>query len=410
MSDHHMAESRFALNAALASEPTNLLALRYDPHPARCCFDAPSLLAELRERVASGLVSERAHRELPELSIFTYTDRCTYDRAWDLVTLVARGLVMDTATPAVVATPFPKFFNYGEMGLVPSESAAFDVTNKLDGSLAIVFWYSGKWRVATKGSFHSEQAAWAQRWLDTMGPGRIPGCVGDTLLAEILYPENRIVVNYGERTGLFWLAGYDEDGTEMDIESGSPASCGVRNEFESVAQVAEHAQTLGADEEGFVLRFRENGLRLKIKGDEYCRIHRAVSHCTPLAVWELLMLDGSTEKLRAVLPEEFARDLAVIEGLLMESFVGVLDATAAASRDTKHLTDKELGQMIGSADRTLPEMTRFVFAVRKHDWFAKVQEPGSKFRRAAFETFRPTGNRLDGYTPGSAMNRFSEAA
>jgi RNA ligase len=32
------------------------------------------------------------------------------------------------------------------------------VWEKMDGSLLIVFWYEGKWIVATRGSFTSDQA------------------------------------------------------------------------------------------------------------------------------------------------------------------------------------------------------------------------------------------------------------
>ena len=61
----------------------------------------------------------------------------------------------------VRATPFPKLFNYGEFGIALPD-APFEVFDKLDGSLGIVFHDGARWRVVTKGAFDSAQARWAQ--------------------------------------------------------------------------------------------------------------------------------------------------------------------------------------------------------------------------------------------------------
>jgi hypothetical protein len=53
---------------------------------------------------------------------------------------------------SVVMLPYTKFFNYGE-----SLAAKLDwrqpvtVTEKSDGSLMTVYWYKGKWHVASQG-------------------------------------------------------------------------------------------------------------------------------------------------------------------------------------------------------------------------------------------------------------------
>lgn len=357
-----------------------------------------SLHSALEAHVASGVVGKKTDGPL---AIYTYTDRCTFEKCWDEVSLVARGLVLDEEARRVAATPFPKFFNFGENGTLPPNEP-FVVTEKLDGSLGIIFFHNGRWRCATKGSFYSAQAKWAEAALENRHHALVEGW---TYLAEIIYPENRIVVPY-DYSSLVLLSVFDEDGYEIgDIDEVPwPYRKVGRREFGSVDEILDVAKSLPPNEEGFVVRFK-GGLRLKIKGDEYCRIHRAVSNCTPLAVWELLMVDGSTETTRLLLPEEFQRDMDDIERRLTMKFTTVLGETAGAVEACADMTDKEIG--LAGLNKG---PGRWVFSARKHNFFDEVLKPGSKTRRAVFETFRPTGNRLDGYTPGSAMNRFTAEA
>lgn len=174
---------------------------------------------ELAAAIDAGHVTRKPHPELP-LSIYTYTRTAQYERVWNRVTMCCRGLVADDATGAIVALPLPKFFNVGEheegrpyAPALPDEP--FEVYDKVDGSLAVVFHYAGSWRVASKGSFISTQATWGQRYLDGRDTSALDPRV--TYLAEILYPQNRIVVDYGDRRDLVLLAAYGLDGTEVRL-------------------------------------------------------------------------------------------------------------------------------------------------------------------------------------------------
>ena len=53
---------------------------------------------------------------------------------------------------------FNKFFNMEEHQPEEIPNETFEVFEKLDGSLGILFWYQGQWILATKGSFTSDQA------------------------------------------------------------------------------------------------------------------------------------------------------------------------------------------------------------------------------------------------------------
>ncbi|CAL9605028.1 hypothetical protein SUDANB120_05520 [Streptomyces sp. enrichment culture] len=255
---------------------------------------------DLAAAVESGLVSRKRHPELP-LSIYTYTRTAQYEQAWNDVTVRCRGLVADDATGAVVALPLPKFFNVGEheagrpyAPALPDEP--FEVYEKVDGSLAVVFHYAGAWRVASKGSFISEQARWAQRRLDGRDTsGLVPGV---TYLAEILYPQNRIVVDYGDRRDLVLLAAYGADGTEVPLAEAAGHWEGVGSvvrlwpampldelvALTGASRMPGGDTATGTDAEGFVLRFA-SGVRAKAKLSEYVRLHKVLTGVTERDIW-----------------------------------------------------------------------------------------------------------------------------
>ncbi|WP_259656434.1 AAA family ATPase [Streptomyces sp. gCLA4] len=254
----------------------------------------------LADSIDAGYVTRKSHPELP-LSIYTYTRTAQYERVWNQVTTRCRGLVADDETGAIVALPLPKFFNVGEhesgqpyAPALPDEP--FEVYDKVDGSLAIVFHYAGRWRVASKGSFISAQAVWAQRRLDGADTSALHP--GTTYLAEILYPQNRIVVDYGDRRDLVLLAAFGPDGTEVPLAEAAPHWEGIGSvvtvwpamPLDALLALAE-SNTLpggsaasGMDAEGFVLRFA-SGVRAKAKLSEYVRLHKVLTGVTARDIW-----------------------------------------------------------------------------------------------------------------------------
>lgn len=255
---------------------------------------------DLAAAIDAGYVTRKSHPELP-LSIYTYTRTAQYEQVWNQVTRRCRGLVADDTTGRIVALPLPKFFNVGEhesgqpyAPALPDEP--FEVYDKVDGSLAVVFHYADRWRVASKGSFISTQATWAQRRLDGLDTSAlVPGV---TYLAEILYPQNRIVVDYGERRDLVLLAAFGADGTEVPLAEAAAhwAPVGAVVKVWPAMPLAElvaltEANTLlgggtstGTDAEGYVLRFA-SGVRAKAKIAEYVRLHRVLTGVNERDIW-----------------------------------------------------------------------------------------------------------------------------
>ena len=364
-------------------------------HPARTVpFDA--LFAGLQAAHEKRLVYRRPGPD--GLVLYVYSEHCMYEGAWDEFTMAARGLILDVEERRIAATPFPKFFNAGERG-APIPDLPFSTTEKLDGSLIIIFHHRGRWRTATKGSFTSAQAIWAQERLAGMDLSRL--APGTTYLAEATYPENKVVVFYPE-TRLRMLSAYGPDGAEIPFEA--LAATGfetvARLDFNSVADMLATAKTLPRSQEGYVVRF-EDGLRLKIKGDEYRRIHALISNLTPLAIWQAMASGDNMEAIRRDLPEEFWGDFDTLVSLLQERIDRTAAAVARAAAAVAHLPDKD----VGLALPTLDEAARpYIFDYRKGGGNLLA----GRAREKLFRAIRPTGNELPGYQPSSAMNRVAE--
>ena len=370
-------------------------------HPAHT-IPYDDLVAQLQAAREARYVGAR---EGPDgLTLFNYTDRCVYDAAWTLPTISARGIVLDLAARKIVATPFPKFFNLGERG-IEAPDLPFSAAEKLDGSLIIIYWHKGKWRTSTRGSFDSDQALWA---LERLAKHDLSALTqGTTYLAEAVYPENRIVIRYDD-PALVMLSAYSAAGEEMQSDELAKvcAALGLRmaaaSDFASMADLVAHTKGLPRTLEGYVVRF-EDGTRLKLKGDEYKRVHALISGITPLNIWEMLFKGDDTNSIRGELPDEFWGDFDQIVGLLRGKLDALLAKVARVAETVKDQSDKEVGLQLSSFEA---DMRGFIFPWRKSG--GKLLE--GRNRQAVFFAIRPDANALPGYKPSFAMNRAMEEA
>lgn len=260
-----------------------------------------SFIDELQKRKDAGAIVMIPHPDGLPLTICNYTDRCTYEKLWDDVTLQCRGLVVDRGGN-IVARPFRKFFNDTEHdeGEIPWHLPC-EITEKVDGSLLIVFFYCGKWHVITRGSWTSSQAVEGGRILsDQIGFGSLSG--GLTYLFEVVYPENRIVCDYGDRREVVLLGAVDTVSGEQYSASVFPKLNPVRT-LPMSTDVRSLRSIITDDQEGYVVRFA-NGFRAKVKGDRYLELHRIMSGITARMVWERLSTGQLLDDVTAMVDEE----------------------------------------------------------------------------------------------------------
>lgn len=370
----------------------------------------------LVREVEAGMINVQTHPEFPNLKIYKYSQGAVCERNWNETTLIARGLILDTDAKRVLATPLVKFFNLGELIPISEyKGKRFGSLEKMDGSLGILFYYKG-WRVATGGSFASEQAKWANKFLDKYID--VSNLVrGATYLLEIVYPENRIVVPYSE-DALYLLAAYRR-GYELDYHQLNviAAEAGFMLPkifwFDNLDEILKETALIDHTHEGFVVRFTD-GVRVKVKGDEYCRIHKLISRVTPIAVWEMLLNGDDMERALVDLPEEMESDYKKIVSVLQGNLKDMLNGIEYAYEQTKHLSNKELGLAFSDKESKILEDEKvaryrdYVFARRKSTFLESVEDVGSLTRKGIFRKFRPKSNFLKGYSPSSAMNRFND--
>ena len=370
-------------------------------HPAHTMPFA-DLAAGLRAARDERLVYERPGPD--GLTLYVYTERCVFESAWTPITKAARGLILDHTARRIVATPFAKFFNVGELG-EPVPDLPFEATDKLDGSLIIIFYHAGRWRAVTKGSFDSSQALWAQARLEKIDLA--PLTIGTTYLAEATYPENRIVVRHTEEA-LRLLAAYAADGTELALNDVIAAGTSIgldtvaRVTFASIPELVLHAKYLPKSHEGYVIRF-SNGHRLKVKGDEYRRIHALISGLSPLSVWQAMQAGDDMLAIRRDLPEEFWDDFDNIQRLLAARVTAVVERAEGAAATVATLTDKEVGLRLASFDA---DIRGLLFDIRKTGAGWTI----GRARQKLFRLIRPEANVLPGYVPSSSLIRAVEEA
>jgi len=112
------------------------------------------MLETLNYYYERGYLIKQVHPTLP-LTIWNYSQTTQFEKKWDEITLMCRGLVTDDKGN-IVARPFSKFFNIEEDRHKATDE--FDVYEKMDGSLGIMFNYESTWIFASRGSFTSDQS------------------------------------------------------------------------------------------------------------------------------------------------------------------------------------------------------------------------------------------------------------
>ena len=259
----------------------------------------------LNKYISDELVVKNDHPTLP-ISIYNYSRTCQYENKWDEITKACRGLILDQEGN-VIAKGFDKFFNMEEHNPEEIPNEPFEVFEKLDGSLGILFWYQGKWMLATKGSFVSEQAIKGREILMKYNFEPIPK--GYTTLVEIIYPENRIVCGYGDEESLVVLSMINNSsGKELDYTSllyiSDETRMPVVKKYDAVNDYKTLKSLISKDREGYVIRFR-NGFRMKIKGEEYVRLHRILTGFSNVDIWEYLKDGKNIDELLDRVPDEF---------------------------------------------------------------------------------------------------------
>lgn len=304
--------------------------------------------------------------EYADFLLFNYTAKAQYIGRWNAFERMSRGLIVNRVTGEIVARPFDKFFNWNERGM-KTDAPIVSVAEKYDGSLGILWRDGNKYRIATRGSFDSEQAKWATRWLNAAyTPEQLDRWNEDyTYLFEIIYSGNRIVIDYADMQGLVLLAmRHRHTGEYVDhvavLEFATAWQLySPRNFIDLLSpdDLTNHCTALPANEEGYVATFADGSI-FKFKGTAYCELHKLISGISFKNTLDAVA-NGTVDHVREHVPDEFLADFNRWVSEIEHTVKHITDATedvyANAPKDNR-------GAYAAYVLQTAPDLAPYAFA------------------------------------------------
>lgn len=205
------------------------------------------------------------------------------DQTWNDFECICRGLIINKTTGEIVAWPFDKFFGWLEGGR-KATGYIVTVTEKLDGSLGILYRDNGGYKIATQRSLYGRQAIWATRFLeenfdlDDLNPEY-------TLLFEIIYPDNQIIIDYKGKKDIVLLGVRNRFTGEylpyfpdlIDLADYFEFNLPEMYSFNNIREILEATGKADESIEGWVVEFSD-GSRWKFKGDRYLELQQIMAY------------------------------------------------------------------------------------------------------------------------------------
>ena len=329
-------------------------------------------LAQLQELRENRLVVTSDHPDY-DLTVCNYTaKRAIRANEWTPLLEICRGLIIDSEG-TIVARPFPRMQEVrGDEPLPPGPFTAYE---KLDGSMGIQYPTPEGPRIATRGSFVGRQAIRGSQLLEQYRD--FPFEPGLTPLWEIIYPEGRLVIDYGERDEIV-LIGLVE--TATGIERPLPAQADVPFPVAQAVRGPQTADELRALEvpnaEGFVVRMEETGERYKVKFPAFDYLSSIRRGAMPYFAWHRLMQGEPPEAYLETIPAAARSDVAVIVSELLEQYAEIERQAREAAENPAMQVDQRLDPIVRRIRKGLPVAPGPVWQMIRPE-----KDPHRKFKR-----------------------------
>lgn len=295
-------------------------------------------LEALKEMYA---ISHRRGIEFPHLVSLKYSQ--IDSPLGDPTVQQCRGIILDEKDNwRIVARPFDKFFNWGEPHAAKIDWGTAQVQEKLDGTLCILYWYAGDWRVATTGTPDAtgevgpgeqditfKQLFW--RTWDHLGYIK-PAMRWQpwTFLFELMTPYNRVVCRYPEPRLVFLGArGAYAEGEELSPDEFAWQSYKWTAVKEFPLRTMAHIQSTFVamdplNQEGYVV-VDSDYHRIKVKHPGYVALHHMRGDgYGPRRILEVI-LAGNSDEVVSNFPE-WAEDFSSMTHKLAELIAHLEDA------------------------------------------------------------------------------------
>ena len=315
-------------------------------------------LALLDEYVERGLLRKAEDEDLVQYNYSEMVNNCPNGELWDEITMFNRGNIYEKKTGNLIAKAMPKFMNLGQL---PEDKQnelisknIFNLTEKMDGCLGIIYKYKGKIRCNSRGGFNNYVTDKIKELLPKYAMKNLL-LDNNVLNVEVISPETRIICNYGDTQDLYLITAYSStlNWKEYDYEQLKMIAAIlkmpiVQEENMTWEQLLEWQKTANYEHEGFVIRFPDNE-RVKIKSEDYLRIAKVRSTLCKHTIWKLMRNDlktyNSSNELSEYLgrvPDEFIKTANRYVSELQNSLKELEQQVLIIVEAVKNLSNKEL--------------------------------------------------------------------
>lgn len=248
--------------------------------------------------------------EFPELFLFKY-DQLESPMGEQIVQ-ECRGLILNSLDSwEIVAWPYQKFFNYGEGHAPEIDWDSMKVYEKLDGSLMTLYWYGGKWKVASSGNpdaggqvFSTGSNPTTFKYLFWLVWKELKydmpySCARNcTFMFELMTPINKVVVHHNKRRLVLHGIRNNLSGQEFEPEGAATwynweiCKTYMMNSIEQV--VHNSGQLNPIHQEGYIVVDKHFN-RVKIKSPQYVALHHMKSSMSPRGLLQIVRCNEMDE-------------------------------------------------------------------------------------------------------------------
>ena len=205
---------------------------------------------------------------------------------WNKHTALCRGLILNSKGE-IIERAFDKFWTFrthlsnnlihlSENRILKLPNSKPKIFEKLDGTMGVLYWIDETPYIATQRSFSSMKAVKGSQLLQEK---YLDVCKklnkNYTYIFEIIYPENSLIIDYGDLQDLV-LIGVIDKKTGHSIEQIDCYGFSIKKDltslYEGFNDLSELEKLNIPNMEGLVLEY-ENSLRVKIKFPWYKEIH-----------------------------------------------------------------------------------------------------------------------------------------
>ena len=227
-----------------------------------------------------------------------------------------RGIILDEANDyKIVSYSFEKFFNYGEPGEAQIDWNSAKVSEKLDGSLMVLYFYDGVWRVQSSsrakasGFVGEEQFTFEELFCEIWREQNycLPNDINYCYSFEMMSPFNRVIVEQNRSRlvlhGVRNIRTLLEEDPQVHLKARDYNWEVVSSfDFTNINEITEKTANLDPKlQEGFVVvddRFN----RIKIKSPLYVAIHNSASSLSSSKLLQI-HLQGEAAEFLTYLPQ-----------------------------------------------------------------------------------------------------------